>query len=708
MSAININITISGTSVSGDIDTSHQPVAIELGNSDKIGQIKFSLSNKDSTYSRLLFSGNATVQADLVRNGTILTLFRGTLESNEPSVDIQTGMTANFVGYDAAQELLGLISPDARQKSLLTTSGTVSIVSGDQGMSSQQGMDLALYVSGIVGSGSTGSITSGAQLNLFMSQYYGKSGNTNGSNSGLSFSFKPYISGIAVSGANAFYKTWYVQDGASDTNANYWIPYDTLEAKHETAWEVLRKITRQGYVVDRSNNKVQFELYVDVSGGLVLRTSGTSDFVASGISLIYYLAGASGSANNNVVRMNTPFNTVGVKNFVIGWFPTWTAYPLGDDYSDVAAYSGSFWSGKTGSFSGVTLSGNTPASQSSPGMISIQGKAVSGTVNNANSDFQLIVTIFSGYLLNIERFNVSGGAGSAGVNLVYNMRVENSGAASLADGLNREVVIRGTSGDLIIKSGFGGGGNGVGAWYSGWTTFSEIIYGSGGVFNSGNGTDGGWVQSPDGAVYSGLLRNVRQLEFGIRFNTNIVATQTPQTAELWIDNIQFQFTYNFSPVIAFSSGSQFAYGRRYEIFDYPYEVTDSGAGAIVTAELQSKMLSRQIGEFVIKDNPDLPFSAQTGITPGQVFVVDAPSMATGSGQYFYYWRANEVKHTWSHAQGFVTTIMAYPWFSGILVSSGQNLISYSLPLPAPLPRTAQQMPVQWLTGQGGVRVPVPR
>ena len=241
MSAVAINLIISGVSVSGDVDTSHQPVTIDLGNSDRIGQIKFSLQNKNSTYSSLLFSGNATVRADLVQKGTTLTLFRGTLEDIIPSVNVRTGMVASFVGYDAAQELLGLISPDARQKSLLTASGTLSIVSGDQGAASQQGMDLVLYVSGIISSGSTGSITSGAQLNTFMSQYFGKSGDTCGANSGLSFSFKPYISGISISGlSGTFYKTWYAQDGASDTNANYWIPYDTLTARHETAWDWLR------------------------------------------------------------------------------------------------------------------------------------------------------------------------------------------------------------------------------------------------------------------------------------------------------------------------------------------------------------------------------------------------------------------------------------------------------------------------------------
>ena len=76
---------------------------------------------------------------------------------------------------------------------------------------------------------------------------------------------------------------------------------------------------------------------------------------------------------------------------------------------------------------------------------------------------------------------------------------------------------------------------------------------------------------------------------------------------------------------------------------------------------------------------------------GQVFIVDAPTLSTGSGQYFYYWKAIEVVHEFSAQRGWFTKYRAVPWFSGTITAPNSNLIEYSLPyrydpLPAPRPQ----------------------
>ena len=201
------------------------------------------------------------------------------------------------------------------------------------------------------------------------------------------------------------------------------------------------------------------------------------------------------------------------------------------------------------------------------------------------------------------------------------------------------------------------------------------------MFVNGTGQDGGWAIS--GVDWSG--GSIKKIVIGVGLGGPALANASGAII-YQVDNVNFQFAYNYNPVVAFNSGSQFAYGRRYEVFEFPYQTTDSGAASVVLAELQSKMFSRQLAEFTVKDNPNIN-AAQLNIVPGQAFVFDAPSFAAGSGQFYYYFVATEVKHEWSHQGGFLTYVKAYPWFSGATVLSGQNLISYSLPMqyvpPAP-------------------------
>jgi len=153
--AYTLNVIISGASYSGALDVSKTPLTINLGGSDGIGQATFALQNSNGQYSSMLFSGHALFQVDAMQGNTVVkTIFRGTLESASPVVDVDsnTGNQTLLVGYDLAQELLGLVSADARQPSAIDpNTGAISIVSGDQGMGVLTGMDLALYVSGAIG-----------------------------------------------------------------------------------------------------------------------------------------------------------------------------------------------------------------------------------------------------------------------------------------------------------------------------------------------------------------------------------------------------------------------------------------------------------------------------------------------------------------------------------------------------------------------------
>jgi hypothetical protein len=536
-----------------------------------------------------------------------------------------------------------------------------------------------------------------------MSQYFGKSGDTTGTNSGLAFSFKPYLSGMTTSGVfpGSTYKTWYAQDGATDSNANYVITFDTLRAKHEYAWDVIRKLTRQSLVLDRSGFKVQFEVYIGVSGDINMITSGTSNFL-SNATLIYYQAGQSGSKLNNLIDAKVPWSTTALKDEIIGWFPVWTQYPFTDDWADLLAYSGSYWTA-SGSASGysqpiagtVTLSGGLPA-PGTPSLISIYGKNTSGAAGT-NAGFTLLFNMFSGYSVSLNKWNVSGGNGVA-----LSFFAQPSTSSLTAADFGYTAILYDLSGNYIISSGL----NGTAvkfplnlAYRSGWTQVSMPIFTGSGTFLSGDGTVGTWAFGSSVPATSGIpdLAHINRIGIGSSINANAA----PPTHSFAVDYLTFQFQFDYNPVIALNSGSISAYGRRYEVFEFPYQVTDSGAGAVVTTELQSKSQSRQLAIFTIKDNP-LTNPAQLNITPGQAFIVDAPSLNTGSGQTFYYWRATDVRHEWDTRTGFITYIKAYPWTSGGSAQSGQNLISYSLPLPAPKPNVVQSMPLTtyWHVSKG--------
>ena len=139
--------------------------------------------------------------------------------------------------------------------------------------------------------------------------------------------------------------------------------------------------------------------------------------------------------------------------------------------------------------------------------------------------------------------------------------------------------------------------------------------------------------------------------------------------------------------------------------EYPYQVTDLEASGIVAHELNSKLGAKPVAVVEFKDNPLLPTNdIQTRINPGQVLQVDAPSLNTGSGQSFNFWKAIAVDHLSSHDRGFTTTLKMIPWFSGTLTSPTTNLIDYVLPLRyQELDRPA--LPRPWWLGKPFVYVP---
>ena len=320
-------------SVSGDINAGSIPIQIQSSNSDQIGYATFALANPDGTYTNMLRSGNPTVEIDV--NG--ITKFRGYVERVDKTITADQGTMSTFHCYDKGEELLNMISPDARQPTPVYPAGILT--SGDQGVSAPDGLDLILDVSGL-------NIQSGATISSFLAQYFGRSGDFGGSNSGTRLSFKPHISGYT-------YDTWYYPDAsggvlANDNNVNYWIPLDTLKTRREFAWDTLRKITRGNVAIDRNGNRTAFESYVGISGEIHVFTSGSREFLVSGIngqiSLSYYEVGTSGSDNNNIIKALIPEDTTTVKNRVMGWFPNWTRLPIdSDSFSDLVMYSGSYW-----------------------------------------------------------------------------------------------------------------------------------------------------------------------------------------------------------------------------------------------------------------------------------------------------------------------------------------------------------------------------
>lgn len=687
MPATTFNIIISGVSVSGAIDTAVTPLRIFLGNSDKIGYVDFALQNKDTTYTNLTVSGNATCQIDAQTGGAIQTIFGGTIEEVENQISIQHGSVSTIKAYDKGIELLGVVSPDARLPYLNLSGFPFNILSGDGGIASLEGMELTKYVSGI-------NPGSGAMLSSFLSQYFGASGNETGSWSGKLFSFKPYISGYNLSGwqlsGGVGWRTYYVPDasgfvGANDNNNNYWIAFDTFKVKREYAWDVLRKIVRNNLPVISGNNRVQLEVYIGVSGDIHVFGSGSYEFLASGVVLQYYAPGTSGATLNNLLDAKIPFRSINVKNYIAGWFPAWSIYPEDLDYfSDIFSISG-FASGMWTATTGGVLSGDSPAS--SIGQISIQGGWAGGNVPSVGAT--TICTLpgsgtSAPQTINIRKWNLSGKSASVSINYFYRFDTNANGMAYTSHG----IALQDTSGGSISK--FGSGNQKFSASLNNtsgaWTFFTDTIYNTDGSFNSGTGSDGGW--SP---TASADLTRINQLQFRLGPAAGMTS------GLIGIDNIYFSFNYPISPVTAYNSGSVgMGYGRRYSIVEFPYEVSDIMASGVMNQELNSRMGQKGLANFVVKDNPLLPVPAQLNIKPGQVFIVDAPSLNTGSGQTFNYWRAIDVMHEWSHSKGFITTIQAVPHTSGTVTAPNSNIVDYELPLRyEPPPKRILTMPVTY-------------
>jgi len=668
------NVILSGVSISGDVDVLSQPITIQKGNADRIGYATFALQNKGSDRTRANISGAPPVEIEF--NG--VTLFRGTVERVDNLVSVTRGQQTIFHCYGQGQELLGVLSPDARLQSLFK-SGTniVDILSGDQGTASRDGMELTSVVSGI-------DFQSGAQLSSFLSQFFGTETDPSGSFSGTLFSFKPHISGYT-------WDTWYKPDGSPDNNDNYHIPFGTLKVRREYAWDVLRRISRQAICIDSAGNRVAFESYIGVSGDIHVFTSGSDEFIptdanGSGIVFQYYQENTSGANLNNIIEGINPLDTTSVKNYLVGWFPKWTKSPIDQDFfTDIIAFSGdgagSFWSGNK---EATTISGNAPAT-SGFGFISIMGES-SGTPGTAQEVRMIYTHPGSGASIDIEQFNVVGGGG---VKMAYKRQEFFTTAGTTR---TRNVRIIDTSGNFMIQSG-AGAGNDLGDGVFEWLGINDTIFNDDGTFNSGTGRDGGWAFSTSAPV----LTRIKQIEFGINFAIGL----GPQLRRIFIDNLFFSFNIKLSPVQIFNSGSQSLYKRRYAVLEYPFEVTPEQASGIMNHELNARMGSKQYAEITIKDNPDNPrVAVQLDINPGQVVVVDAPALNTGSGQTFFYWRLIDVTHEYSTQGGFRTKTKLIPWFSGTLVDPNTNLIDYTLPFKYsttpgnPVKRT-MELPINW-------------
>ena len=650
MSFPTINIRISGVSVSGAIDAGVMPVRIQPSNSDQIGFAEFALQNAGGVYSNVKNSGSPTVEIDI--NG--ITKFRGYIERIDPSVSVQ-GSFIVCQCYDKGQELLNMISPDARQPPP-TPAGILT--SGDQGVAAPDGIDLVGVVSGV-------HALSGATVASFMSQFYGVETDPSGSFSGIMLSFKPHISGYT-------YDTWYKPDGSPDNNVNYWILHNSAKVKRDYAWETLRKLTRGGWAIDSAGLRVPFEVYLGVSGDIHVFTSGSSEFLASGpngqLSLIYYEAGKSGSENNNCVYITVPHDTTTVKNKIHGWFPKWSSLPVDkDSFTDLFAYSGSRWSGVVNSPDTVALSGFWSAI-SGIGYISIMALGTTAALDTppASNEVSLMGTIRSG-TLNISRY---AGFGSP-VSLKYDMFINTDNLpleqVQRYTKLRKFVALYDVNGSGIMKSG-DSSPNAI-RQFSGFAQIEDIIYNADNTFFAGTGQDGGWAGSGD-------LSQVKRIEIG--FGSFVPGLGAMKQKNVAIDNLHFTFNYQFSPVVVFNSGSQGMYKRRYEALEYSMSVSDIQASGILSAELQSRMGSKQIGEAQVKNN-----DIQLGINNGQVIRVDAPTLNTGSGLRFDYWRIIAIDHNYSTANGFTTNIRFVPWYSGTLVDPDSNLIEYTLPFRSP-------------------------
>ena len=389
------NPIVSGVSVSGDLDTQSTTLKIEMGNSDKIGHVNFVLQNSAVQYSKMLMSGNSTFEIDSVTNNIGTVLMKGTVEKLVPEVDLKSsrGSIVTVDGYDHAQELMEVISPDARPPYLVytPTSGAQSgvtqfyVTSGDGGLQSTDGIDLVLYTSGVNVSVASNLVS--VTVAQFMNQWFGTSGDHTGSSSGVLFSYKPYT----PTGSSGSYPwtTYYTPDSsggvaANDNNNNYYLYQDKLKAKREYAWDTLRKITRQQVAVDGNGNPAPYEMYVDTVGAIHIYTSGSYQLVASGaggqVFLQYYPANTSGCQLNNIITATVPFDLTQVKNVIEGWFQDWTQYPYdGELWTSFTTLSGGYWTydfGTAAAFKSTTISGGPSAN--STGNVSIQATGLSG------------------------------------------------------------------------------------------------------------------------------------------------------------------------------------------------------------------------------------------------------------------------------------------------------------------------------------------
>jgi len=665
------------------MDTDHQIMRLNMGNSDTVGSLQFSLANPTGQFSQLTVSGNAVMQLDaMLGNSVVETAFRGTIERTENEVTYDRGSVTKVFAYDFGQELLGLLSPDARIPSALQVAplsgqtsgfGVVSVLrqSGDQGMATSTGQDLVLFVSGA-------NLSSGVTVASFMSQFYGTASDHTGAASGQLFSFKPYFSGMVVSGFNAAYRTWYYPDSGAlggDLNNNYWMPLNAIKVKRQYAGDVLKKMTRMAVPIDVAGNKVQFESYVGVSGDIHIFTSGSNEFFASGVVFQFYPAGTSGAPLNNIVTANIPLDTTMLKNIIVGQFPVWTQYPLdGDSFTDIPALSGGYWvttysgylspgplsGSKVQGFLSSALSGFTPGTNA--GLISIMATGYSGATGVTNNSFALQFNCWQNLPLN--KFNVvySGGVGyGVALGFLFYQVFNNAPGSS-----EFYVYLYDTSGrNIYTSTPISTTGQ------SGWAPQSLVIFGSGGILNSSV-----WSVGLSG------LPNMNAIDV-VQFILQVSQAGAPYNWSAAVDQMAFSFSYPFSPIEIYNSGSIAEYGARYETFEYPYMTTDLDASGIITSELLARQAPKQVAKLVVRDNPAQSFSYQLGVKPGQIFVIDAPTLNTGSGQTFYYWRATSVEHDYDTHTGFETTIQAYPWFSGtsaLTAYSGANIIDYQLPV----------------------------
>lgn len=659
MSLPTINIVISGLSVSGDM-VAHAPIMIRPSSSDRIGEARFALYNRRKDYSRLGTSGAPTVEISI----NDILVFTGTIEKTDKMISANQGTIAAITAYDYGQELLNLVSPDSR-------------TSGEMGMPNRIGMDLVKWVSGV-------NLSSGAVVGNLMAQFFGVLSASGGSSISGGISFKPTLSGIT-------WRTWW-NSGAN--NNNYYIR--ELQAKHEYAYDTLRKITRQGNVLDTQGNRAALEAYIGVSGDINIFTSGDAlPFVASGRAFIYYEPDASGSVTNNIISAQAPYDTSNLKNSVFMWFPTWAYFPVNqDEWTDLLHYSGNCWSGNAATGAGVSLSGTTPYQVDRTGRIAIQGFASGAATTNPNQ-IQLIFQFASGLYasgstVDIARFN----SGGMGVYLEAWFRLSGFGGdpTSVRMLLNRAMYD--VDGNFIIKSG-DGTDNRVGGFFGGlevngrWFHKTDTIFFPGGAFNSGNGRDGGWLSSATFPVMSGINR--MHFSFG-EIGAPGAGAQFTQK-QLTIDQLHLRFGYDFSPMNASNSGSFGLYRRRYAVVDYPYQVTELHASGIITHDLQSRMASRPVAEVVVKDT-----ETQLNTRPGQILIFDSPTLGTGSGQQYHFWKILEMEHSFDTQQGFITAYKLTPWFSGTLVDPASNLIDYAVAVgPRMAPPSRRFEWLNWLT-----------